>query len=163
MELTGHITTRPAPTERRSVVATLLFALLLVSWIGEAPIELDAALYSGLWRSALVVFGPLLAPLPLISLTPWQILLIALAPFCLGTANRRQHVREMDRAIFVSITCIAITFLWGMLRGGSAYFAYYQVWRFLAALLVAYMLMSVVPTGTVRTWCTELLLAMPPQ
>lgn len=144
MELTGHSTTRRAPTEKKSVVATLMFALLLVAWIGEAPIEHDSALYSGLWRSVLVVFGPLFAPLPLIALTPWQLLLVVLAPFCLGAANQRQHVREMDRAIFLSITCIAITFLWGMLRGGSAYFAYYQVWRFLAALLVAYMLMSVV-------------------
>ena len=144
MELTGHSTNRPAPTERRSVIATILFALLLVAWIGEAPIEHDTALYSGLWRSALAVFGPLFTPLPLISLTPWQILLIAIAPFCLGTASRRQHAHEMDRAILISITCIAVTFLWGMLRGGSAYFAYYQVWRFLAALLVAYILMSVV-------------------
>jgi hypothetical protein len=143
MELTGHSTNRPGPTERKSAVATLMFALLLVAWIGEAPIKLDTALYSGLWRSALVVFGPLFGPLPLISLTPWQVLLIALAPFSLSAANRRQHVREMDRAIFLSITCIAITFLWGTLRGGSAYFAYYQVWRFLAALLVAYILMSV--------------------
>jgi hypothetical protein len=144
MELTGHSTNRPTPAERRSAVATIMFALLLVAWIGEAPVEHDTALYSGLWRSALVVFGPLFAPLPLISLTPWQLLLIALAPLCLGGANQRQHAREMDRAILLSVTCVAITFLWGMLRGGSAYFAYYQVWRFLAALLVAYMLMSVV-------------------
>lgn len=146
MELTAHGANRPAPTERRSVVVTIMFALLLVAWIGEAPVEHDTALYSGLWRSALAALGPLLSPLPLISLTPWQLLLIALAPLCLGAASQRQRVREMDRAIFLSVTCIAITFSWGLLRGGSAYFAYYQVWRFLAALLVAYILMSFVRT-----------------
>ena len=143
MELTGHSTSRTAPTERRSMVATIMFALLLVAWVGEAPLELDTALYTGRWRSVFVVLGPLFAPLPLISLTPWQLLLLALAPFCVLTA-KSQRVREMDRAIFLSIACVAITCVWGLLRGGSAYFAYYQVWRFLAAVLVAYILMSAV-------------------
>ena len=38
-----------------------------------------------------------------------------------------------------------MTFLWGILRGGSAYNAYYQLWRFLTALLVGALLLSVDP------------------
>jgi hypothetical protein len=78
---------------------------------------------------------------------PWQILLIALVPFSLSSSGTtRRHAAELDRAIFVSIACITVTVLWGLVRGGSAYFAYYQVWRFLAALLIAYLLMSAVRT-----------------
>jgi hypothetical protein len=50
----------------------------------------------------------------------------------------------MDVAIFTSFASIALTFLWGLMRGGSAYNAYYQLWRFLVALLVGALLLSVV-------------------
>jgi hypothetical protein len=46
----------------------------------------------------------------------------------------------------VSLVCIAVTFLWGWVRGGSPYHAYYQLWRFLTALLVGYLLVSVIRT-----------------
>jgi hypothetical protein len=39
-----------------------------------------------------------------------------------------------------------VTFLWGFMRGGSAYNAYYQLWRFLVALLVALLLLGVLRT-----------------
>jgi hypothetical protein len=44
----------------------------------------------------------------------------------------------------VSLASVAVTFLWGWLRGGSAYNAYYQLWRFLVALLVGLLLLSVI-------------------
>ena len=147
MELRPH---KPAllgqaeKADKRSLITLILFALLFIGWVGEWPIEIDTVLYSGQWRSPFGVFGPLFAPIPGISLFPWQILLFALAPFCLSST--RLHAREMDRAILVSIGCIAVTFLWGLVRGGSAYFAYYQLWRFLAGLLIAYLLMSAVRT-----------------
>jgi len=129
--------------EKRSMITLIMLGLLFVGLVGEWPLEIDTVLYFGKWRSIFYVFAPLFAPVPVISLFPWQILLFALVPFCLNTsATARRHSRELDRAIFVSIACVAVTFLWGMARGGSAYFAYYQVWRFLAALLIAYMLMS---------------------
>lgn len=130
--------------EKRSMITLIMFGLLFVGWIGEWPLEIDTVLYFGKWRSVFAVFAPLFAPVPGISLFPWQILLFVLVPFCLVTSGTRRHSREMDRAIFVSIGCIGIAFLWGLVRGGSPYFAYYQVWRLLAALLIAYMLMSLV-------------------
>jgi len=129
------------------MITAIMFGLLFVGWVGEWPLELDTTLYHGYWRSIFVVFAPLFTPVPGISLLPWQLLLIALVPFCLpGSSAARRHAPEMDRAILVSIACIAVTFLWGWVRGGSPYFAYYQVWRFLVALLIAYMLMSAVRT-----------------
>jgi len=134
---------RPERTEKGGVIAVIMFALVFVGWVGEWPLELDSVMYHGLWRSPFVVFGPMFVPIPGIRLFLWQILLIGLVPFCAGAAGTtRQHAREMDRAILVSVACIAVTCLWGLLRGGSAYFAYFQVWRFLAALLITYVLMS---------------------
>ncbi len=131
-------------TEKRSMVAMLLFGILFIGWVAETPLT-DNVLYHGQWRSAFVVLAPLITAVPGISVSPWQILLVVLIPFCMGASGaNRQHAREMDRAIFASVGCIAITFLWGVIRGGSAYFAYYQVWHFMAALLIAYLLMSVV-------------------
>jgi hypothetical protein len=50
----------------------------------------------------------------------------------------------MDLAILVSLLSVGATFLWGFARGGSAYNAYYQLWRFLTGLLVATLLTSVI-------------------
>ena len=146
MELRPRNAQGAEQTGKRSLITVIMFGLLFVGWVGEWPIEIDTVLYLGKWRSIFGVFAPLFAPVPGISLFPWQILLFALVPFCLATSGGRRHARELDRAIFVSIACVAATFLWGLLRGGSAYFAYYQIWRFLAALLIAYMLMSLLRT-----------------
>lgn len=131
--------------EKRSALATMIFGLLFVAWVGEWSVELDAVMYNGLWRSPFVVFSFLFEPVPGIRLFTWQLLLLALAPICLAAAGAFQsRAGELDRAILVSLVCVVLTFMWGWLRGGSAYFAYYQVWRWLTALLVAFLLSSVV-------------------
>jgi hypothetical protein len=138
----------PAPaglaeqSEKRSLLTTCMFGLLLIGWVAESPLlPGDGVTYHDHWRSLFVVFAPIMASVPGISVSVWQLLLLALLPFCLKTS---QHSREMDQAIFASVACLAITFLWGLVRGGSAYYAYYQVWHFLAALLIAFQLMSAV-------------------
>jgi hypothetical protein len=119
--------------------------LLFLAWVGEWPRETDSVLYSGLWRSPFEVFGPLFVSLPGIRMFTWQLLLIALAPACLLTPGAfRRRAPAMDAAIVVSFGSIAITFLWGWMRGGAAYEAYYQLWRFLTALLVGLLLLSVI-------------------
>lgn len=131
--------------EPRSGLATAISGLLFIAWVGEWSVELDAVMYNGLWRSPFVVFSPLFEPVPGIRLFTWQLLLLALAPMCLTSADAfKSRARELDRAILLSLVCIAITFAWGWLRGGSAYFAYYQLWRWLAALLIAFLLSSAV-------------------
>lgn len=130
------------------MVSRILFGLLFVAWVGEWPRELDSSLYSGLWRSPFEVFAPFFVPLPGIRLLAWQLLLIALVPVCLAMPGAFQYrAREMDAAIFVSLASIAITFLWGLMNGGGAYEAYYQLWRFMVALLLGYLLPVVLRTG----------------
>lgn len=146
MELTPQ-NVKPSERASRSMVMAIMLGLLFIGWVGEWPVKFDTDMYLGQWRSIFVVFGPLFVPVSGIRLFPWQLLLIGLAPFCFpGSSAARRHAPEMDRAILVSIACIAVTFLWGCLNSGSPYFAYYQLWRFLTALSIAFMLMSLVRT-----------------
>ena len=50
----------------------------------------------------------------------------------------------MDAAILVSLATIALTFFWGLARGGSAYQSYWQLHNFLSGLLMGALLLSVV-------------------
>ena len=127
------------------MLCRILCALLFVAWTAEWPLEFDQSLYCGLWRSPLQVLGPLFVSLPGINLFPFHLILIALTPFCLfrpGASRGRAAV--MDVAILISVASVAVTFLWGFTRGGSAYHAYFQLWRFLVALLVALLLHSTI-------------------
>jgi hypothetical protein len=123
------------------VLCRLLCALLFLAWTAEPPIANDAYLFRGLWRSPLGLLGPLFVTLPGIHLSPWQLAVIGLAPVCLF-ASARRRAALLDAAIAVSLSSIAVTFAWGWVRGGSPYEAYYQLWRFLAGLLVALMLVA---------------------
>jgi hypothetical protein len=119
--------------------------LLFVAWTAEWPLEIDKILYSGHWRSPFQVFGPLFVSVPGLSLFPWQLLLLALAPVCLLSPGAfRKRAWAMDAAIVISVGSVALTFLWGWMRGGSPYNAYYQLWRFLTALLVGLLLLCVI-------------------
>ena len=120
-------------------------AVLFVAWTAEWPLATDNLLYCGLWRSPFQVLGPLFVSVPGISLFPWQLLLMALAPVCLLWPGAfRKRAWSMDAAIVISFASVALTFLWGWTRGGSPYNAYYQLWRFLVALLVGLLLLSVI-------------------
>ena len=136
----------PQQAEKRSIVATIVFALLFIAWVGEWPVSVDTATYYGRWRSILGTVGPLFLPIPGISLNSWQLSMIVLTPLCMGAAATRWHAPDMDRAIIVGMTAVVVTCLWGLVMGGSPYFAYYQVWRIMLGLLVGYMLMSLLRT-----------------
>jgi hypothetical protein len=127
------------------MVCRILCALLFLAWTAEAPN--DTVMYCGLWHSPFALLGPLFASLPGVNLFAWQLLLLALAPVCLlrpGAFRKRAWL--MDAAILTSLASVGVTFLWGWTRGGSAYNAYYQLWRFLLALLVGLLLLSVIRT-----------------
>jgi hypothetical protein len=127
------------------MLCRLMCALLFLAWTAEPPVEFDPVLYCSHWRSPLQLFGPLFVSVPGLGLTVWQVLLLVLAPLSLlwpGAFRRRGGT--MDAAVLVSVASIAVTFAWGVARGGSAYNAYYQLWRFLAALLVGVVLLSVI-------------------
>ncbi len=125
------------------MLCRLLCALLFLAWTAEAPT--DTVVYNGLWRSPFQALGSLFVSLPGVNLFPWQIVVLALAPLCLFWPGAfRKRGWPMDAAIVTSLASVAVTFLWGWLRGGSPYNAYYQLWRFLLALLFALLLLSVI-------------------
>jgi len=127
------------------VLCRVICTLLFLAWTAEPPIAADPVLYCGLWRSPLEAFGFLFVSVPGLGLTVWQILMLVLAPVSLlwpGARRRRGGIT--DAAILVSLASVALTFAWGVARGGSAYNAYYQLWRFLAALLVGVVLLSAI-------------------
>lgn len=125
------------------MLCRLLCVLLFLAFTAEAPN--DTVVYEGHWRSVFGLLGPLFASVPGIFLTPWQMLMLALAPVCvLRPGALRSRAPIMDAAIGVSLASVALTFLWGVSRGGSAYDAYYQLWRFLLGLLAAVMVAAVV-------------------
>jgi hypothetical protein len=125
------------------VLCRVLCALLFLAWTAES--QREKVLYYGYWRSPFQIFGWLFDSLPIINLVPWQVLLLALVPLCLlrpGAFHKRAW--PMDLAILTSFVSVVITFVWGWIRGGSPYNAYYQLWRFLVGLLVSLLLVSVV-------------------
>jgi hypothetical protein len=125
------------------MLCRLMCVLLFLAFTAEAPT--DTVIYEGHWRSVFEIFGPLFASVPGIFLTPWQMAITALGVVgLLRPAGLRQRSLTMDAAVAVSLASVALTFLWGWSRGGSAYDAYYQLWRFLLALLAAVLSSSVI-------------------
>ena len=122
-----------------------LCALLFVAWTAEWPLATDQILYCGHWRSPFQILGPLFVSVPGVNLFPWQLIVVALTPLCLFWPGAfRKRAWPMDGAIVISVASVALTFLWGWMRGGSPYNAYYQLWRFLVGLLVGLLLLSVI-------------------
>jgi O-antigen ligase/polysaccharide polymerase Wzy-like membrane protein len=127
------------------MLCRVVCALLFVAWTAEWPLAIDPILYCGHWRSPFELLGPLFVSVPGVNLFPWQLILVALTPVCLLWPGAfRKRAWAMDAAIVISVASIALTFLWGWMRGGSAYNAYYQLWRFLVGLLVGLLLLSVI-------------------
>ena len=118
------------------MLSRVLCVLLFMAW--TVQMRNDPVQFCGLWQSPFVALSPLFESLPGTGLSVWQLMLFVLAPLCLFSARCLPPASlAMDAAILVSLASVALTCLWGWLRGGSAYKAYYQLWRFLAALLVA--------------------------
>jgi hypothetical protein len=131
----------------RAALCRVWCALLFLAWTAEIPG--DPIPYEGRWNSFFVwVSGPLFLPLPGIRLSAWQSLVLLLTPVSLAwPGSSRNRARTIALAIFASLASITITAVWGLARNGSAYQAYYQLWRFLAALAVAAALLSVIRTA----------------
>lgn len=105
----------------------------------------DPLLYWGMWRSPMQVFAPLFDSLPVIRQPPWTLLLAALAPLCyLQPAALRRRAWPVDGAIALSLGTMGLTVAWGVVRGGSAYWAYYQLNALLLSLLMAALLLATI-------------------
>lgn len=124
------------------MLCRVLCVLLFLAWTAEAPT--DSSLYCGLWRSPFEYLGFLFVSIPGLNIFAWQVLLLLMVPVCLASPTAfRRRPWALDMAVIVSVVSVAITFVWGLMRDGSAYNAYFQLWRFLAGLLMAVLLVSV--------------------
>jgi hypothetical protein len=125
------------------VLVRVLCVLLLLAWTAER--NGDPLLFNGTWRSPMQVFAPLFDSLPLVHQPAWNLLLVLLAPLChLRAGAFRGRAWPIDAAILLSLGTIAATFSWGVARGGSAYWAYYQLNALLLTLFVGALLLAAV-------------------
>lgn len=123
----------------------LLCVLLFLAWTAER--NGDPLLYCGLWRSPMSFFAPLFDSLPLVHQPAWTVLLVAMIPMCHLTGGAlKNRAWPMDVAILLSVATIAFGLIWGLIRGGSAYWAYYQLVSLLTALLFGVLLLASVST-----------------
>jgi hypothetical protein len=123
------------------MLCRLICVLLFVAWTAERPVEFDTQLYLGLWRSWFSLLGPLFVSIPGLSLWLWQLIVYALIPVAaLWPGAWRKRSGAMDAALLVSLGSMMLSLVWGVARGGSAYNAYYQLWRFAMALAVGFLL-----------------------
>ena len=121
----------------------MMCALLFLAWTAER--NGDPLLFNGVWRSPLQVFAPLFDSLPGLHQPAWNLMLLAMVPACyLRPGALRRRAWPMDAAILLSIATIACGFLWGVLRGGSAYWSYYQLNSLLLTLLAGLILLATV-------------------
>jgi hypothetical protein len=124
------------------MLCRVLCVFLFVAWTAERPSD---DMYYADWRSPFEIFGQLFVSLPGINQPIWRVLLVVIAPLCLLQPGAfRKRAWPMDAAILGSLATIALTFLWGMAHGGSAYQSYYQLHSFLTGLFVGVLLLSVV-------------------
>jgi hypothetical protein len=125
------------------VACRALCVLLFLAWTAER--NGDRLLYCGMWRSPLSVFAPLFDSIPGVHQPAWNLMLVVLAPFCLLQPGAfRKRAWPLDAAIALGLATIGFGFLWGLTRGGDAYFAYYQVHALVVSLFVALLLRAAV-------------------
>ena len=121
----------------------MMCVLLFLAWTAER--NGDPLLYYAMWRSPLEAFAPLFDSLPGLHQPAWNLMLLAMVPVCyLRPGALRRRAWPMDAAILLSIATIACGFLWGVLRGGSAYWSYYQLNSLLLTLLAGLVLLAAV-------------------
>jgi hypothetical protein len=118
------------------------FAYLLIVLVVVA--ESDAVDFSGHWGTFLTPFTTaLFAGLPGIHLPAWDLCVILTA--ALGVAQGGVWVRNaspLRAAMRLTLVSIAVSWLWGMLRGGSAYQSLFQLHCFVMQFVTALMIMA---------------------
>ena len=125
------------------MLVRVLCALLFLAWTAER--RGDPLLFNNTWHSFMSVFSPLFDSLPVVRQPAWTLLLLALVPVCfLKPGAFRKRAWPMDAALLLSLGTIVLSVLWGVLGGGSAYWAYYQVSPLVLGLIAAALLLAAI-------------------
>jgi O-antigen ligase/polysaccharide polymerase Wzy-like membrane protein len=112
------------------------FALVLI-WLALTA-EMRGFVFAELWETWLTVLGDYLwKGIPFLRIPPWHLMvLVTCALSAPGTQNLR--VREVTRAIQISLASIAALWIWGVvIRGGDGYQTIFQLHAFVMSLFVA--------------------------
>ncbi|HEX6273619.1 MAG TPA: O-antigen ligase family protein [Polyangiaceae bacterium] len=111
------------------------FVFVLI-WLSLTA-EVEGTIFEGKWSTPLTTLGTFLFKgLPGIHIVPWDaLLMLALALTLPGAAKGR--IRAVVRSIQLSFAALAALWVWGVLRGGSAYQTIWQLHAFVMGLFVA--------------------------
>ncbi len=112
---------------------TRWFANILI-WLALTA-EIEGAIYAGLWETPLTTIGTALFR-TVLHVVPWDVLVLITLALSLPGAER-QRVPAVLRSIAICGASIALLWLWGVLRGGSAYQTMFQLHPFVMGLFVA--------------------------
>jgi hypothetical protein len=117
------------------------FANLLLWLVLTA--EIEGYTFYGKWTTPLTTVGTFLFR-TLFQIVPWDVLVVAAI---LAAQHRRKGLsKPLLRSMLICVGAVAGAWLWGVLRGGSAYQSYYQLHSFAMGLAVALMVMLVYRT-----------------
>jgi hypothetical protein len=132
-------------------LANLLIWLVLTA-------EVEGITFFGKWTTPLTVVGTFLFR-PIAHLVPWDLLVLGL--FVWARPGMRKNLAAPLLGS-MKLTCWALlgAWVWGVLRGGSAYQTYFQLHSFLMGLLLALMVMAVYrTTADIRSLGTTVVFA----
>jgi hypothetical protein len=106
--------------------------------------EVEGSVYHGLWSTPLTTLGTLIFKTTF-SIVPWD-LLVLLTTLLSQRGWRKNCVLGLLRSLAITCGGVVALWLWGVLRGGSAYQTYFQLHHFVMGLLVALMVIVVFRT-----------------
>ena len=101
--------------------------------------EIRGVTFHGEWVTPMTGFYTFLfSGLPVLHLVPWDLLVLGTL-VAARTSERNKGVPAIARTIKISWAALGLTWLWGMLRGGSAYQTIWQLHWFVMSLVLAFL------------------------
>lgn len=118
------------------------FALVLL-WLGLTA-EVEGFVFGGRWSTPLTWVGTLIFNgVPGLHVFPWDAMVLCTLAAGLSDRNgKANRSRELLRSIRITLGFLALSWSWGVLRGGSAYQTMFQLHSFVMQLFVAQMVMA---------------------
>ena len=99
-----------------------------------ATMEVEGQIFEGHWSTPFTAVSTLIFR-PVAHVIPWDALM--LIAFGLSFATRRGRVPAVGRSISICVGALVVTWIWGVLHGGSTYQAVFQLHSFAMSLFIA--------------------------
>jgi hypothetical protein len=123
----------------------LILLLSFLALLAEKPTDRT---YTGLWSTLLTPLGTaLFTSLPILRLPLWDLLVVGLLVLTvLQPASWGGRARPLDHSLGVSLAGVALALIWGLLRGGSFYQAFFQIHVFGMVLCLSLLFLATLRT-----------------